>query len=472
MSLIQCLATFLACAFCYLNVGCSTPPKNFRHAKKIAKSVAYEQTAPSLNPVTSAVESSTQLISWQKVDSDSESNSSIESIASAGGGVLDVDNLIAAVHARNPSLQAARAAWHEASQRFPQEISLQDPMLQSMIAPATLTSNSSVQSSYYLGLAQQIPWSGKRELRGQKALWEMNAKSSDSETVSLQLTSATRLAFFDDYLTHRELELNSRNVELMQDFRSTAKSKYEAAQVSQQDLSAADLELVKLQQQKLDLEKSRQIAIARINTLLHQRPDEPLPPPPKELAAIADLPEIATLREDAIQNRPELAALSARIQVEKNAIAIAMKEYYPDFELMTRYDSFWTDRVQRGQLGMNMNIPIQKDRRAAAVREAQFRVQKMCSELAVQQDAVNEEVQMAFARVEASRNTVNLFKDQILSIAEVNLKTARAAYISGSIDFLRLMDARRQSTEQQIGYQRALTEYHRSNAELQRAIGN
>ncbi|HUP78746.1 MAG TPA: TolC family protein, partial [Pirellula sp.] len=148
------------------------------------------------------------------------------------------------------------------------------------------------------------------------------------------------------------------------------------------------------------------------------------------------------------------------------------KEYYPDFELMTRYDAFWTDRVQRGQLGMNMNIPIQNDRRAAAVREAQFRVQRMCSELAAQQDAVNEEVQMAFARVEASRKTVMLFRDRILAIAEVNLETARAAYIAGSIDFLRLMDAKRQTTEQQIGYQRALTEYHRSVAELQRSIGN
>ena len=341
-----------------------------------------------------------------------------------------------------------------------------------MIAPATVPSNSSVQSSYYLGLAQQVPWSGKRELRGQKALWEANAKSSDSKTVLLQLSSATRLAFFDDYLAHRELEINLRNLELMQDFRSTAKSKYEAAQVSQQDVSSADLELVKLQQQKLDLERSKQIAIARINTLLHQRPDEQLPPPPKVLDAIVDLPEIATLRETAIQRRPELAALLARIQVEKNAIAIALKEYYPDFEFMTRYDSFWTDRVQRGQLGLNMNIPIQNDRRAAAVREAQFRVQRMCSELAAKQDAVNEEVQMAFARVESSRNTVILFKDRILSIADVNLETARAAYISGSVDFLRLLDARRQTTEQQIGYQRSLTEYHRSVAELKRSIGN
>ena len=472
VSLFQRLAIIPAFVLCYMLGGCSTPPKSFLHEKKIAKTVAYPQTTPSLAPVTSPSEPSTQLVSWQKKDSDSETTPSNETVDLTVGQVLDVDTLIASVHARNPSLQAAHAAWHEALQRYPQEISLQDPVLQSMIAPATLPSNSSVQSSYYIGLAQQVPWSGKRELRGQKALWEATAKSSDSKTVLLQLSSATRIAFFDDYLAHREIELNRQNLELMQDFRSTAKSKYEAAQVSQQDLSAADLELVKLEQQKLDLEKSKQIAIARINTLLHQRPDEPLPPPPKELDAIADLPEISELREDAIQSRPEIAALSARIQVERNAIGLALKEYYPDFEFMTRYDSFWTDRVQRGQLGMNMNIPIQNDRRAASVREAQFRVQRMCSELAVQQDAVNEEVQMAFAKVEASRKTVMLFKNRILSIADVNLETARAAYISGSIDFLRLMDARRQSTEQQIGYQRALTEYHRSVAELQRAIGN
>ena len=204
---------------------------------------------------------------------------------------------------------------------------------------------------------------------------------------------------------------------------------------------------------------------------MHRRPDDALPPAPQRLSIIGVLPDASGLRELAIERRPELAALSSRIQSEQNAVALACKEYYPDFEFMGRYDSFWSDRTQRPQVGMNMNVPLNTDRRAAAVREAQFRVTKLMAEYSQQQDAVREEVQIAHSRVFANQKAADLFEARILPAAQTNLEAARAAYIAGSIDFLRLMEARRQSTEQQIAYQKSLTEYHRSRSDLERAVG-
>jgi cobalt-zinc-cadmium efflux system outer membrane protein len=388
-----------------------------------------------------------------------------------GTDELHLDSLIVAVHAQNPSLQAAHAAWSAAAERYPQAIALEDPMLQTMFAPATFPSGSPVESSYYIGGAQKIPWYGKRGLRGQIAQGEANAAEWNAEEVKLRLALATRMAFFDLYLVNRELDLSQRNVELMQDFRASAKSKYEANQVSEQDLSAADLELAKLQQQRLELEQTKRTAIARINTLLHRCPDDSLPPPPQRLVIKGSLPDASDLRERAVENRPELGALSSRIQSEQNAVALACKEYYPDFEFMGRYDAFWTDRVQRSQVGMNMNVPLNTGRRGAAVREAQFRLSKLMAEHSQQQDAVREEVQIAHSRVFANQQAAKLYGDRILPAAQTNLDAARAAYIAGSIDFLRLMEARRQFNEQQIAYQRTLTEYHRSRSDLERAVG-
>ena len=345
--------------------------------------------------------------------------------------------------ARNPSIQAAQAAWSAAAERYPQAVALDDPMLQSMFAPASFASNNS-QSSYYLGAAQRVPWHGKRELRGQVAQWDANASGWDAGEVQLRLEVAARIAFFDYYLVQRELELNEKNHEVTQDFRSTAKAKYEANQASEQDLSLADLELAKLEEEQLELKRAEQIAIARINTLIHRRPDFGLPPSPNRLEVIDDLQEIGLLREIAIEKRPELAAMSAKIQSEQAAVLLACKEYYPDFEFMGRYDSFWTDAQQRPQVGMNMNVPLNRGRRGAAVREAQFKVAKLVAEYARQQDMVREEVQVAFARVEASRKAVVLYDGRLLPAAERNLSAAKAAYIGGSIDFLSLMTARRE----------------------------
>jgi outer membrane protein TolC len=65
-----------------------------------------------------------------------------------------------------------------------------------------------------------------------------------------------------------------------------------------------------------------------------------------------------------------------------------------------------------------------------------------------------------------------LYERQVLPAAEASLADARAAYIAGSLDFLRLLAARRQLVEEQTGYQRALANYHRNLAELARAVGS
>ena len=285
----------------------------------------------------------------------------------AGRDELPLDDLVAAVKARNPSLQAAQAAWNAAANKYPQAIALDDPMFQSMFAPASWSGASNVQGSYYVGMAQKIPWAGKRGLRGELANWEAAATSYDVGETQLRLAEAARIAFFDFYLNQRLRELNEANREAVRSFRDIARNKYEANQVTQQDVLQAEVELSQLEQRQIELTQERTVAMARINTLLHRRPNHPLPPPPATLSAKQEVPDVGALLGLAVSQRPELHALAARIESEKTAAALACKEFYPDFELMGRYDRFWTDKEQRPQVGLNMNIPLNQAKRHAAV---------------------------------------------------------------------------------------------------------
>lgn len=384
---------------------------------------------------------------------------------------LSLDLLIAEVQARNPSLAAVQAAWGAAAQKYPQVVALDDPMFQSMYAPQSFTSNSNVQSSYYLGVAQKIPWAGKRGLRGQQANWEASAASLDVGETSLRLIEVSRVAFLDYYLNERLLELLDSNTKAAGEFRSIANSKYEANQVTQQDVLQADVELAQLEQRKIELSQEREVAIARINTLLHRRPDHPLPPPPLTLPQVAELPPASELRTAAVEQRPELQALVARIQAEQTAIELACKEYYPDFEFMGRYDRFWTDKEQRGQVGMNVNVPLNRSRRHAAVHERQFQVRKLQSELDQATDNIRNEVHAAWARVQGGVRTVRIYDTKILPTTNDNLSAARAGYTAGTLDFLRLIEAQRETIALRERYQMAIAELHRRWAELERAVG-
>lgn len=384
---------------------------------------------------------------------------------------LTVGDYVGEVRRRNPSLQAAMAAWNAAAERYPQEVAFDDPMFQSMFAPASLSGASDVPSSFYVGVAQKIPWRGKRALRGARADAEADAASFDYLEAELRVALAAQIAFFDYYLVYRNLELNRANVAAWQKIRANAKAKYEANQVTQQDLLQADVELAKREQRRIDLVQMKHTATARLNALLHRGPELPLPPPPARLPLGRELPEAAQLRELALTQRPELSAQASRIEAERNSVALAYKEFYPDFEFMGRYDQFWIDHEQRAQLGMNMNLPVNKSRRRAAVREAVFKVSKMQAEYEQQVANIRQDVQTAYARTEAGGQTLRLFIDKLLPAAEDNVSAAVSAYEANKLDFLRLVEAQRQLIELQESQQGALAQYHRDLAELERATG-
>ena len=74
----------------------------------------------------------------------------------AGASELVLPTLVSEVQRRNPTLQASIAAWAAASERYPQAVALEDPLLQSMFAPGSFASNSSTQASYFIGVAQKV----------------------------------------------------------------------------------------------------------------------------------------------------------------------------------------------------------------------------------------------------------------------------------------------------------------------------
>src|SRR5581483_12338138 len=88
------------------------------------------------------------------------------------------------------------------------------------------------------------------------------------------------------------------------------------------------------------------------------------------------LPEAAELRAMAVASRPELQALQDRLAADQAAVALAQKEFCPEFEAMAAYDGFWQgqDRPLQGQIGLKINLPVQKARRYAALQEAQLKL--------------------------------------------------------------------------------------------------
>jgi outer membrane protein TolC len=399
-----------------------------------------------------------------------------EAEAFSGMSELSVDALVEQVLARNPTLAQMIAAWQAASARYPQVTSLEDPMFGATVGPGTIASDDhGLEFAYRLEISQKLPYPGKLRLRGENALAEASAAGRDVDDMRLQLIESARTAFYDYFLVDRALAVNDESLELLRRLRKNAQIRYETGLVPEQDVDQADVEIGKEQDRRLELEQMRQVAIARINTLMHLPPDSPLPPPPKQLQAAGELPDAKALGATALARRPDLQALADRIAAEEAALGLAHKEFYPDFEPFLMYDRFMGNVSDNRDLatmaGVRLNLPLYTGRRWGAVAESEARLAQRRAELAKQTDQVNFQVQEAYARVQRSDQSVRLYEKTILPASQKNVKSAEAAYTTGKIPFLSLIEAQRNLVVLRDRYYETLADSFRRRAALERALG-
>jgi outer membrane protein TolC len=386
---------------------------------------------------------------------------------------LSVDPLIEQVLARNPTLPEMVAAWQAASARIPQVTSPEDPFFGATVAPASIGS-SEVDFGYRLELSQKLPWPGKLGLRGANASAEANAVGNEVEGTRLQLIETARMAFYDYYLVYRALAVNEEGLKLLSAIRKAVEARFKPGLADAQEVYQVDVEIGRQRERQILLERLRQVAVARLNTLMHLPPDLALPPPPKELRLGPALPEAATLRASALVRRPDLLALRNRIAAEEASLGLAHREYYPDFDVMAAYDTIMGNGPTRDlapQLAVRLNLPVQTPRRLAAVSEAQCRIAQRRAELARMADQSGYEVQQAYEQVREAERVVRLYEKDILPAARNNVRAAQAAYVPSKIPLIALIEAQRNSVNLQDRYYEAMADYFRRLATLERAVG-
>jgi len=359
------------------------------------------------------------------------------------------------------------AAWKAAQARYPQVTSLDDPLFGTNLAPAAF---SRVGNGYRLEIFQRYQWPGKLRLRGEVAQAEANAAGRDVENIRQQLIESARDAFYDYYLTFRALEVNAEALRLLREFKQNVDARYKTGQVSAQDPLQAEVEIGRLRERDILLEKQRQVAIARINTLLQLPPSLPLPPPPKEIQVEGELPDPKELLVQALNQRLDLLKLADQINAAKAAVKLAYKEYYPDIDAMAAYDSFWDNPLQRAQVAARINLPVRLKRRHGAVEEAESRLAELKAQYDRQTSQAGFEVQQAYEQWRESLRTVRLLDKEVLPAARQNVKAAQPAYMTGKIPLSTLIEVQRNLVDLQDRYYQATAEFFRRRTALQRSL--
>lgn len=145
----------------------------------------------------------------------------------------------------NPGLEAAFNRWKAALERAPQAGALPDPRFNYGYFIREVETRVGPQQQR-LGVAQMLPWLGKRDLRETAATQTAEATRQHYEAAKLRLFDEVKQAYFELYFLGRAIAVTTENLELLQYLEQLARAKYESGTALHADVLKAQVELDKL----------------------------------------------------------------------------------------------------------------------------------------------------------------------------------------------------------------------------------
>jgi len=158
----------------------------------------------------------------------------------------------------------------------------------------------------------------------------------------------------------------------------------------------ADVEIGRQRERKLTLEQMREVAIARINTLMHLPPDARSRHRRCNRGRSSSFLNHRALRELAIANRPDLKALADRIAAEQARVNCAEKSSARR-GTVGAYDTFWQETRCGAGRGA-VNLPVRCRNATRRSRRPKRRWHSGRRKLARLTDQINFQVQEAAAQ--------------------------------------------------------------------------
>jgi outer membrane protein TolC len=374
----------------------------------------------------------------------------------------------------NPDVIAARDAARAATYAAPQASSLPDPRVtiqQFNVGNPLPFAGYTTSGFAYIGIgaSQALPYPGTRGLRGDVARRDADvAQAQVHVTLRDQIerlkTTYARLAY-----RQATRGILQRDSTLLQQIEQQAQARYASGQGNQQEVLRAQLERTKILR---EISMNRQAAgeaqaeLKRIVVRAQDAPDIVAEP----LAATFLTRTSAELLDRARAENPDVLEHAAAVTRNQAAVALAAKEFGPDFGVSVMYQNtgpaFPDYYMATFDVTFHRRAP-----REAALAQARVNVERgEAQRNAALQDALAD-VEQQYTIAKTSEEQLLIYRDGLLPQAQASIQAGLAAYQSNREDFHTLLGSFLDVLTLDVQYQQTLLDHETALARIERLTG-
>jgi cobalt-zinc-cadmium efflux system outer membrane protein len=387
---------------------------------------------------------------------------------------VTLKELIREAEQNNPEIAAAERGYAAATHVAPQESAL--PATQftvqqfSVGSPRPFAGYTNSDFAYVgLGVSQEIPYPGKRGLRAQVANREADVRHIQIESMRRTVTDKLKAVYFRLAYLQQTLWVLQRNDQLLKDVEQIVEARYRVGQGNQQEILRAQLQHTKILQEITMHHRQVGQLEAQLKQLLNRSPDTP-DIQAEPLAARALNHNASELFDLVKQQNPDVQVQQAMLNKTESQIALAKKEFRPDFGVQYTYEN--TDRKFRDYYMASFSITLpNRGRRKAELAEAEANRDQANKQLEAEVRRRLAEVKGQLVVAQTSEEQLKIYKDGLIPQSDATFHSALAAYQANRQDFQTLLSSFMDALNLQLEYQRELADHEIALARLENLTG-
>jgi len=375
----------------------------------------------------------------------------------------DLPALIQEAIESNPEIRAAAQRVEAGKAMIPQARTLPDPMLRLSYEDMP------VRETMY-GVSQEIPFPGKLRLKGEVAARGAEAMEQDYAAVRLRVIARLKETYYDLYLTRRATAIIERNQQLLKQFAAVSEAGYEVGSMAQADVFRAQAEVSRGLARLATLRQREQSLGAEMARLLNRSSAAPV----ETRGDVRPTPLRLSLNDllERLDDAPMVRATGKAVERGDASVALARREYLPDFEVGVQGIREEPMGDSGYQLMLNVTVPLYyASKQWYAEREARAARAGAASDLEAVRQELTMQVRDEVAQVERAGKLIALLEGAIVPQVQLTLASARSAYAVGRVDFLTLLNSLYALQENELELVTEITEHEKARARLEAIIG-
>jgi len=325
-------------------------------------------------------------------------------------------------------------------------------------------------------IAQKFPWFGKLDLKTQRATLKAVRQKAILEAKRLELARKIAVAYYELGFVATSLEINARLADIVSQLLGVAETRYATGRGLQQDVLQAQVELSKLLDEKITLQRTHHTLEDRINELLN-RPSFIAVLPLKNVSYPDLQLKVKQLQYKALKENPQFRVRQAQIDIAAKDIELARKDYWPDMDVKLAYGQRDEDRTGRDlpdlvSGSVTMNIPLWQHRRQnSKLAAAKKRHQAAINFYRNLVESLPHKVDALVTEIRDTQKNYRLFNEALLLQAGQWASSSLSAYEVGKLEFNTMINARIRLLRFELQTSNFMFKIYQKRAELEEVLG-